>query len=62
MITSHEVFTMTPYCCVLSGEATSNTVVIFGLTEDRKQDLPQGTPLMRLIIFDNLIIFATIIH
>ena len=32
MIPSQPVFALSPQCCVLSGEATNNNVIVFGLT------------------------------
>jgi hypothetical protein len=32
LIPSQPVFALTPFCCVLSGEATNTNLIVFGLT------------------------------
>ena len=33
LIPSHPVFAISPYCCVLSGEATNTNFIVFGLIQ-----------------------------
>jgi hypothetical protein len=35
LILSQPVFALTPYCCVLSGEAANTNFIVFGLTRTR---------------------------
>ena len=32
LIPSYSVFVISPYCCMLSGEATNSNFIVFGLT------------------------------
>jgi hypothetical protein len=35
LILSQPVFALSPYCCVLNGEATNTNFIVFGLTRPR---------------------------